>query len=120
MLIAGPAGIGKSRLAAQVLGCFRPGKVSVVHVRATKAASAIPSGALADLIPRHHPPHLVNTLRWAGEELLKQGRGKVLVLAVDDAHLLDGHSAEVIASLVRGRQARLVATLRSVSRRPTR
>ncbi|WP_157247414.1 AAA family ATPase [Nonomuraea typhae] len=113
VLIAGPAGVGKSRLAAKTLDAFRPAKVTLLPVTATKAAAAIPNGALADLIPRDHPPHLVNTLRWAGEELLKQARGRVLVLAVDDAHLLDSHSAEVIASLVRGRLARLVATLRT-------
>ncbi|MFI6297400.1 AAA family ATPase [Nonomuraea sp. NPDC050790] len=113
VLVAGPAGVGKSRLAGKVLESFRPGRVALLPVTATKAASGIPNGALADLIPRDHPPHLVNTLRWAGEELLKQARGRTLVLAVDDAHLLDSHSAEVVASLVRGRQARLVATLRT-------
>ncbi|MFI6532457.1 AAA family ATPase [Nonomuraea sp. NPDC050547] len=113
VLVAGPAGVGKSRLAGKILEAFRPGRVTLLPITATKAASGIPNGALADLIPRDHPPHLVNTLRWAGEELLKQARGRTLVLAVDDAHLLDSHSAEVVASLVRGRQARLVATLRT-------
>ncbi|MFI6601077.1 AAA family ATPase [Nonomuraea sp. NPDC050536] len=113
VLIAGPAGVGKSRLSGQVLGAFRPEKVRLLPIRATKAASAIPNGALADLIPRDHPPHLVNTLRWAGEELLRHAQGRVLVLAVDDAHLLDGHSAEVISALVRAGQARLVATVRT-------
>ncbi|MFI9556726.1 AAA family ATPase [Nonomuraea endophytica] len=113
VLVAGPAGVGKSRLAGKILEAFRPGRVTLLPITATKAASGIPNGALADLIPRDHPPHLVNTLRWAGEELLKQARGRTLVLAVDDAHLLDSHSAEVVASLVRARQARLVATLRT-------
>ncbi|MFI6909087.1 AAA family ATPase [Nonomuraea sp. NPDC050394] len=113
VLVAGPAGVGKSRLAGKILEAFRPARVTLLPITATKAASGIPNGALADLIPRDHPPHLVNTLRWAGEELLKQARGRTLVLAVDDAHLLDSHSAEVVASLVRGRQARLVATLRT-------
>ncbi|MEU7000840.1 AAA family ATPase [Nonomuraea sp. NPDC046570] len=118
VLVAGPAGIGKSRLAGEALTRFNPLKVTLLRIRATKAASAIPNGALADLIPRHQPPHLVNTLRWAGEELLAHARGRVLVLAVDDAHLLDSHSAEVIASLVRTRQARLVGTLRSGEEAP--
>ncbi|MFD1930438.1 MULTISPECIES: AAA family ATPase [Nonomuraea] len=113
VIIAGPAGVGKSRLAGEVLTHFHAAKVTLLRVRATKAASAIPNGALADLIPRQHPPHLVNTLRWAADELLAHARGRVLVLSVDDAHLLDSHSAEVIASLVRGGQARLVATLRT-------
>ncbi|MEU4329831.1 AAA family ATPase [Nonomuraea dietziae] len=113
VVIAGPAGVGKSRLAGEVLTHFHAAKVTLVPVRATKAASSIPNGALADLIPRQHPPHLVNTLRWAADELLAHARGRVLVLAVDDAHLLDSHSAEVIASLVRARQARMVATLRT-------
>lgn len=113
VLIAGPAGVGKSRLAEEVLTHFRPDKVTVLRIRATRAASTVPNAALADLIPRQHPPHLVNTLRWAGEELLAHAPGRVLVLAVDDAQLLDSHSAEVIASLVRAGQARLVATLRT-------
>ncbi|MET9337890.1 LuxR C-terminal-related transcriptional regulator [Nonomuraea sp. NPDC003804] len=113
VIIAGPAGVGKSRLAGEVLTRFHAAKVTTLRIRATKAASSIPNGALADLIPPQHPPHLVNTVRWAADELLAQARGRVAVLSVDDAHLLDSHSAEVIACLVRGGQARLVATLRT-------
>ncbi|MFI6316077.1 AAA family ATPase [Nonomuraea sp. NPDC050556] len=113
VLIAGPAGYGKTRLAAEVLTHFRQDKVTVLRIQATQAGSSVPNAALADLIPRHHPPHLASTLRWAGEELLAHARGRVLVLAVDDAHLLDSHSAEVIASLVRAGQARLVGTFRT-------
>lgn len=113
VLIAGPAGYGKTRLAAEVLTHFRQDKVTVLRIQATKAASSVPNAALADLIPRHHPPHLASTLRWAGEELLAHAHGRVLVLAVDDAHLLDSHSAEVIASLVRAGRARLVGTFRT-------
>ncbi|GLW06670.1 LuxR family transcriptional regulator [Microtetraspora sp. NBRC 13810] len=111
VVIAGAAGVGKSRLAAEVLRHFSAERFAVLTIKATKATSGIPNGALADLLPRRTPPG--NTLRWAAEELLDRAGGRALVLGVDDAHLLDGHSAGVILSLVGGGRARVVATVRT-------
>ncbi|MDF5757037.1 LuxR family transcriptional regulator [Spongiactinospora sp. TRM90649] len=111
VVIVGAAGVGKSRLAAEVLRRFADDRFTVLRVRATKATSGIPNGALADLLPRQAPEG--NTLRWAAEEIVAHAGGRRLVLGVDDAHLLDGHSAGVIRSLVATGRARVVATLRS-------
>ncbi|GAA5070169.1 LuxR family transcriptional regulator [Thermocatellispora tengchongensis] len=110
-MIAGPAGVGKSRLAAEVLRRFPADRHAVLTIRATQATGGIPNGALADLLPREAPPG--NTMRWAAEELIGRAGGKALVLGVDDAHLLDGHSAGVILSLVGRGRARVVATVRT-------
>ncbi|GII93868.1 AAA family ATPase [Sinosporangium siamense] len=113
VVIAGPAGVGKTRLAAEVLTRFPADRVTVLAVRATKAGSGIPNGALADLLPSHTPPGVANTLRWTADELLALGGGRLVLLDVDDVHLLDSHSALVVNSLVRSGRARLIATLRS-------
>ncbi|WP_158558227.1 LuxR C-terminal-related transcriptional regulator [Spongiactinospora gelatinilytica] len=111
VVIVGAAGVGKSRLAAEVLRGLADDRHTVLRIRATKATSGIPNGALADLLPARAPEG--NTLRWAAEEIIARAAGRLPVLGVDDAHLLDGHSAGVIHSLVATGRARVVATLRS-------
>ncbi|MFI7130689.1 LuxR C-terminal-related transcriptional regulator [Nonomuraea sp. NPDC050153] len=107
-VVAGPAGAGKSRLAAEALS----GTDDVVWILATAAASDIPLGALAHLLPAQ-PPH-GNVIRWAADAL----GGERLVLMVDDAHLLDPVSAVLVHHLVAGRRARVLATTRSGERAP--
>ncbi|MEV4020522.1 LuxR C-terminal-related transcriptional regulator [Nonomuraea angiospora] len=107
-VVAGPAGAGKSRLAAEVLS----GTGDVARILATAAASDIPLGALAHLLPAQ-PPH-GNVIRWAADAL---GRER-LVLMVDDAHLLDPVSAVLVHHLVTGGRARVLATTRSGERAP--
>lgn len=115
VVIAGPAGVGKSRLAAEVLRGFRPTVFTVASIRATRAASGIPYGALAHLLPARLPQRQadgpVNPLRWAADAIA--ARGSRVVLAVDDAHLLDAASAAVVHHLVRTGRGRIVATLRT-------
>ncbi|WP_431918412.1 LuxR C-terminal-related transcriptional regulator [Nonomuraea jabiensis] len=107
-VVAGPAGAGKSRLAAEALS----GTGDVASILATAAASDIPLGAMAHLLPAQ-PPH-GNVIRWAADAL---GRER-LVLMVDDAHLLDPVSAVLVHHLVSGGRARVLATTRSGERAP--
>ncbi|MCO6008603.1 LuxR C-terminal-related transcriptional regulator [Actinoallomurus purpureus] len=111
VVVAGPAGAGKTRLAAQV-GSGVSGFV-VAAVRGTTAAADIPFGAIAHLLPERFPPEgSANPLRWAAEALRPRA-GDALLLRVDDAHLLDSASAALIHQMVLHRGARLLATVRS-------
>ncbi|MFG6201869.1 LuxR C-terminal-related transcriptional regulator [Nonomuraea sp. JJY05] len=107
-VVAGPAGAGKSRLAAEVLS----GTGDVARVLATAAASDLPLGVMAHLLPAQ-PPH-GNVIRWAADALDRER----LVLMVDDAHLLDPVSAVLVHHLVTGGRARVLATTRSGERAP--
>ncbi|MDH2430671.1 LuxR C-terminal-related transcriptional regulator [Sphaerisporangium sp. TRM90804] len=113
IVIAGPSGVGKTRLAAEVLRTFRPTSHTVIAIRATSAAGGIPYGALAGLLPPEAPAGLANPLRWAADAVRSHAAGRRLVLAVDDAHLLDGASAAAVHHLVAAGDALVVATLRT-------
>ncbi|WP_424531877.1 LuxR C-terminal-related transcriptional regulator [Sphaerisporangium viridialbum] len=113
VVIAGPAGVGKSRLATEVLRTFGSSAYAVIPIRATRAAGGIPYGALARLLPPEAPPGLVNPLRWAADAVRAHAGGRRPVLAVDDAHLLDGPSAAAVHHLVTVERALIVATLRT-------
>ncbi|GAB3964417.1 LuxR family transcriptional regulator [Actinoallomurus acanthiterrae] len=110
VVVAGPAGAGKSRLAAQAAAGLEG--FTVAPVRGTAAAADIPFGAFAHLLPERFPAAAgVNPLRWAAEAL-RPPAGETLLLTVDDAHLLDAASAALIHQMVLHCRARLLATVR--------
>ncbi|GAA0360798.1 LuxR C-terminal-related transcriptional regulator [Actinoallomurus spadix] len=111
VVVAGPPGAGKSRLAAQAVSERASG--TVVTVRGTTAAADLPFGAVAHLLPERFPPDGgANPLRRAAEALRPPDGGTPL-LNVDDAHLLDFASAALVHHMVLHCQARLLATVRS-------
>jgi DNA-binding CsgD family transcriptional regulator len=114
VVVAGDAGVGKTRLAREVLAAARARGLTTRWAVATEAASAIPFGALAQLLPDmgEHPPDQAQLLRRAAVALRKQGGTRRLVLGVDDAHLLDESSAALLHQLSVSVQVFVLATLR--------
>ncbi|MFI9595563.1 LuxR C-terminal-related transcriptional regulator [Nonomuraea sp. NPDC052265] len=107
-MIAGEAGVGKSRLAAQALAGLDG--YDVVRALGTETASMIPFGAFAHVLTG--PPHGgENLLRWAARHL-RRGEGELLV-SVDDAHRLDAASAALVHYLAAGGEARVLVTVRT-------
>ncbi len=115
LVISGPAGVGKTRLAEECLaravrGGYKGGQAAV-----TATAAAIPLGAIAHLVPAgvdlsdpvkgfaaaaaalSGPPH--KQRRWA--------------LWVDDLHLLDATSAVLLRQLMDSGVVRLIGTIRT-------
>lgn len=89
IVLCGPPGVGKTRLAREALARLKNAGRPVQRVAATRATSAIPFGAVSHLLPKD------------GRDLPEAPHG--LVVAVDDAHMLDDASAAVIHQLaVRG------------------
>ncbi|SES04503.1 DNA-binding response regulator, NarL/FixJ family, contains REC and HTH domains [Lentzea albida] len=103
LIVAGPAGVGKTRLLDEV-ACD-------VRLRATAAMSEIPLGVMAPFLPSADSSPLA--MLTAARTAL---RGRVVV--VDDVHLLDDASAGLLHQLVHHREAVVVATLRSGERAP--
>jgi DNA-binding NarL/FixJ family response regulator/nucleoside-triphosphatase THEP1 len=103
LIVAGPAGVGKTRLLDEV-ACD-------IRLRATSATSGIPLGVMAPFLPSIEPSPLA--MLTAARTVLA---GRVVV--VDDVHLLDDASAGLLHMLVQHRESVVVATLRSGERAP--
>ena len=117
VVIAGGAGVGKSRLLGAAADAARAGGVAAVPpVLATRAAASIPFGAFADLVPDAVAsltgPAL---LRAVSSSLRRRGHdGRPPLLVIDDAHLLDAASAALVLSLAAtGDAAMMIVTVRS-------
>jgi DNA-binding CsgD family transcriptional regulator len=123
-VLAGPAGVGKTRLAAECLAWARASAFETAHVTATRSASAVPLGAMAPLLPVLHQganpsvDNLPDLLRRSVSALLERASGGRLFLVVDDAHLLDAASATLLHQLAGSRSAFVLVTVRSPEAAP--
>jgi DNA-binding CsgD family transcriptional regulator len=115
LVFGGVAGIGKSRLLRDGLAVLDPSRMTVLTANATAGTASLPFGALAQVLPADQPAGLspAGLLRWAVDNLRLEHRHSDIVLAVDDAHLLDPVSAALVSYMVQSGHARLLATVRS-------
>jgi DNA-binding CsgD family transcriptional regulator len=118
-VIMGLAGVGKTTLALRYMELARKQGMATARASATRASQALPFGALAPFLPpdpdgdglsRENRSEL---LRRYGRALAGMGRGRPLVVFVDDAHLLDGGSATLIHQLALTGAATALVTVRS-------
>jgi DNA-binding CsgD family transcriptional regulator len=115
-VLAGSAGVGKTRLASEVARAAASMGHATAQVVATRAASSVPFGAFAPLMPEigGTSAGLLGLLRQATDAIVERaGRGRPLLLVVDDAHLLDDGSAALVHQLVREASCNLVASVRT-------
>ncbi|MCU1379267.1 MAG: transcriptional regulator, LuxR family, partial [Acidimicrobiales bacterium] len=116
VVLAGAAGVGKTRLALECLGLAEGAGLVTVRVTASRSAAGLPFGAVAPLLPVDQASgssaaDRVVVLGRSAEALVAQAGGRRLVVLVDDAHLLDGGSATLIHQLAATNAAFLLVTL---------
>jgi len=111
VVICGASGVGKSRLAREVVtaaacrGC-------VTHwVSGTSSARTLPLGAFSAWAPSD-VTDTVQLIRGVVSALTISPSGEPVVVGVDDAHLLDDLSTFVLHQLVQRSLAKLVLTVR--------
>jgi DNA-binding CsgD family transcriptional regulator len=117
VVIAGPAGVGKTRLAREALRRAEASGERTTWIVGTESARALPLGAFIGSLGDAMSDPLTNVRRVINSFVAQQRRGRVVV-GVDDAHLLDGLSALVVHELAQSGGARLVVTIRSGSEEP--
>jgi DNA-binding CsgD family transcriptional regulator/tetratricopeptide (TPR) repeat protein len=118
VVLAGAAGVGKTRLAREVLAATA-GATPPQWVAATRSAGTVALGAFAHLVPgeslavgegQDRRAVIFDAIVRAIAHHSAQGRP---VVGVDDAHLLDDASATLVHLLVTAGAARVVVTVRS-------
>ncbi|WP_406213604.1 LuxR C-terminal-related transcriptional regulator [Streptomyces decoyicus] len=117
LLVHGPAGVGKSRLAEECLRHAERQGYRTERVVATTADAALPLGALGHLLPPDAPVHdPVLTFHAAAKAFAphgSDGRSRRGVVLVDDLPLLDNASAVLLGHLARTGAVFLVGTVRT-------
>jgi DNA-binding CsgD family transcriptional regulator len=114
VVIAGEAGVGKTRLAREIA---EAAVAPVEWVRATRSAASMPLGAFAALLGAERGEG-VELLARARHALAEKAEGRRLVLCVDDGQHLDDASAALVHQLVAAGEAFAVVTLRRGERAP--
>ncbi len=116
VVIAGEAGIGKSRLAAELASILQGEGRSVGWVSASQATAPIPFGAFAPLLESTAGGGETEAVLHGRllDELRRRGTDDApLVLIVDDASDLDIHSVRLVDLVCRHRVAAVVMTQRA-------
>ncbi|MDQ1701906.1 MAG: hypothetical protein QOF57_1158, partial [Frankiaceae bacterium] len=116
VLLAGAAGVGKTRLAREAVAISRRHDTATAWVIGTESSKGLPLAAFAHLL-RAPPPRAVAhpsaMLQDAVAQLVGVAPPGGLIVGVDDAHLLDDVSATLVHHLARTPSVRLVVTVRS-------
>jgi ATP/maltotriose-dependent transcriptional regulator MalT len=117
VLLAGRAGVGKTRLIREVLNGTADHHVE--WVTASESMRPLPFGAFAHLLPNSlHDVEQMDLLGVLGHGLQRRAEGRPVVLAVDDVHMLDGLSAGFVDYVALRGLAKVLLTLRSGSALP--
>jgi DNA-binding NarL/FixJ family response regulator len=113
-VIDAPAGTGKSRLAREACAAARADGAQAVWVQATASSATIPLGALAAVIPDEvRSDDTLELVRRSAAALRSLADGRTVLLAVDDAQLLDPASAALVLALTASPDVFVLATIRT-------
>ncbi|HEX2178768.1 MAG TPA: LuxR C-terminal-related transcriptional regulator [Actinomycetota bacterium] len=114
VILAGPPGVGKTRLAVECLARAEAAGYAPVRASATAATSLLPFGAFAHLLPDElGGTTQANLLGQVARSIGERGGGRSVAVMVDDAHLLDDSSAALTHQLAQSGNIFVLATLRS-------
>jgi DNA-binding CsgD family transcriptional regulator len=118
VVLAGPAGVGKTRLAQEGVAVARQLGMDIAEAAATRSAAQIPFGAVASLLHAAAPrdgafDDRFDVLRRSVAALAARPDDQPLLLVVDDAHLLDDASATLVHQIAATGVATVLATVRA-------
>jgi DNA-binding NarL/FixJ family response regulator len=111
-VIVGSAGVGKTRLAREVMSRAEASGERTYWIVGTQSAQQLPLGAFAASISETITDPISDVRRVINSFARQERQGRVLI-GVDDAHLLDGLSAHVVHQLAQAPRTRLVVTVRT-------
>ncbi|HEY2214158.1 MAG TPA: AAA family ATPase, partial [Acidimicrobiales bacterium] len=114
MVVAGGAGVGKTRLVREAGSAAEENGCHVEVVTATESARPLPFGAFSRQLPSDMGSvDRIDLLAVIGRHLASRAEGRPMVLVVDDVHLLDDLSAALVHHVATAELATVLLTLRS-------
>lgn len=113
VVLAGPAGVGRTRLAREALEAAGRSGRPTRWVGATSAAAAIPLGAFAHLIPAVETASDPLALLQRASCAIAEDSEQQLVIGIDDAHVLDELSVTLVHQLALTGAVSIVLTVRT-------
>lgn len=120
VVVTGPAGIGKTRLVAELASIAGGRGWAVATAVASRSAATIPYGALVPLLVSG--PGFADTAQGMDERaaraIREHGGGAPVLVVVDDAHTLDDASARLVHELVQEGAASVVLAVCDGERPP--
>jgi DNA-binding CsgD family transcriptional regulator/tetratricopeptide (TPR) repeat protein len=114
--IFGEPGVGKTRIVAEAVAWCEAQGTAVEWVRATEAARQIPLGSFAHLLAPGDEAHQRDDLLYqalARLDARAEAAGGRLLLAVDDAHLLDDVSVALLHLVATQSPAQVLISVRT-------
>ena len=118
--LSGPAGVGKTRLAHEIVGRCSAAGSPTLWLGATPGMSAVPLGPFRHLLNPADPVDAAEGALWdcsSGRSSAGR-RGGTLVVTVDDADLLDELSAAFVHRLAANPETFVILTVRDDLDRP--
>jgi DNA-binding NarL/FixJ family response regulator len=114
VVVCGTAGVGKTSLMRNILRRAAADGNAVEWVAATQSSASMPLGAYAHLLPPVTTGYANRALLLSAtiRTVIDHARSRPLIVAVDDAHLLDPGSATLTFMLHSTGAARVIATVR--------
>ncbi len=103
VVLAAPPGMGRTSVLSAIVDEWRDRRADVVLVRATASARRLRYAALSPILhddPDHPPVTGPLSFDAVHDALERRARRGGLVVAIDDAHLVDEASLRVVADLV--------------------
>jgi len=114
VVVSAAAGVGKSRLAREACASAEVDGTPTLWAQATASSAAIPLGAFAGLIPDDvRSDDRLDLVRRSAVALRAAADGRAVLLAVDDAQLLDSASATLVLQLAETTDVFVLATIRT-------
>ena len=113
-VVAGPAGVGKTRIVAEAATRWRSEHGDVRTLVATRSVRGVPLGVFAPVL--NEPAGTAtgfDVLRRAADAVAELAIEQRLLLVIDDANLLDEASAAVMLQLATAHRVPLLATIRT-------